>query len=145
MPPPFLPQIFSCFHCFIVQFELVKHKFPNQITFHVHLCSLQITQGKTNAQHISTPTTTVTFHDKLAYTKIFQNFWLAQRRRRVVVVIINMKKINNNIWDNKNKVYFYFIISKCPKFLYIIKMPQIFSFSVQKVNHSLLLLVSSQQ
>ena len=33
----------SCFHGFIVQFELVKHKFLTQTIFHVHLRGFQIT------------------------------------------------------------------------------------------------------
>ena len=37
--------VFARFRSVIVQFELVKHKFPNLTTFHVCLCSFQITQG----------------------------------------------------------------------------------------------------
>ena len=34
-------NIFGCFHNVMAQFQLVRHKFLNSMTLHVHLCSFQ--------------------------------------------------------------------------------------------------------
>ena len=43
---PLMPQMFfGCFCVVMTQCELKKHKFQNQTTLHIYLCSFQITHG----------------------------------------------------------------------------------------------------
>ena len=41
----------------MAEFELVNHKFQNETTLHIHLCSFQSTDKGSNAQRVSAPTT----------------------------------------------------------------------------------------
>ena len=86
-------NVFGCFCCVMALFKLVKPKFLNPTTLHVHFCSFQITQSESMfnvsvhkllqnylPEWVRSMARTASvmwyMHYKLACTKTLQNSWL---------------------------------------------------------------------